>query len=245
MQRLLKSTATDPAPGLSLQNQTVDQADVFDLLSNGAGSSAASTSERPSTTTRPLKRSLEEQKRNTKFQAVFNLPSTESIADEIISICSVAGTIASFHGKLYLSNTFLCFMSTAKYQCQLVLPFFAVKRVERISSRTSTVAITVWHQMKLLFQLLGERKAADGFCVTLKDKLQLHLSKMKGLKSFLITCASEDLLAERDVLRGGMGLKFGFVEVKKLVVLNIHSVPFGNLRLFKCLWLVDRRRRIR
>ncbi|TPX34079.1 hypothetical protein SmJEL517_g03274 [Synchytrium microbalum] len=217
MQRLLKSTTTDPAPGLSLEKQlAADQAEIDSLMSAITGAApATSPNGRASNTTRPLKRSLEEQKRNAKFQIVFNLPSTESIADEIISVCSIHGTTATFHGKLYLSNTFLCFMSTAKYQCHLVLPFFAVKRVERINSQALNLSITVWHQMKLVFQLVGDKKVVEAFCDTLKDKLQLHVAKMKMLKQLLSTCASEDLLAEREVVCGGMGLKFGFLEVKK------------------------------
>ncbi|TPX48227.1 hypothetical protein SeMB42_g03081 [Synchytrium endobioticum] len=213
MQRLLKSTTTDPAPGMSLERQlAADQAEIDHLMSAITG---ASTTGRASNNTRPLKRSLEEQKRNAKFQIVFNIPSSESIADEIISMCSIQSTTATFHGKLYLSNTFLCFMSTAKYQCHLVLPFFAVKRVERINSQIFSISITVWHQMKLIFQLVGDKQAADNFCDTLKDKLQLHIAKMKGLKPFLATCASEDLMAEREVSHGGMGLKFGFLEARK------------------------------
>ncbi|KAI8800689.1 rab-GTPase-TBC domain-containing protein [Cladochytrium replicatum] len=97
----------------------------------------------------------------------------------------------------------------------LVLHFHAIKRVERISSQTSTIAITVWHQLKLLFQMIGDKSISDKFCGVLKEKLNAHVPNMKNLKPFLLTCASEDVLAEREVQKGGLGLKYGFVELRK------------------------------
>ena len=98
----------------------------------------------------------------------------------------------------------------------MVLPFFAVRRVEKISSQTSTIAITVWHQMKILFQLIGDKNVTDKFCDNLRDKLQAHIGLMKHLKSFLSQCSSEILLNERFITDGGLGIKFGYVDTKRL-----------------------------
>eukprot|EP00842_Homolaphlyctis_polyrhiza_P003632 jgi/Hompol1/426/HPOL_000143-RA len=131
MQKLLKATTTDPAPGLSLKQQESQG----DMLTSPAAILGLTRSQDSS---RPLKQAFEIQKRNTKFQWLFNLPGSESIIEDIPAICSISGTNTSFEGRLYLSDTFLCFLSTAKYQCQLALPFFAIMRVERINSQTST-----------------------------------------------------------------------------------------------------------
>jgi hypothetical protein len=40
---------------------------------------------------------------------------------------------------------------------------------------------------------------------------------MKKLKGFLLTCASEDLLAGRDMVATGLGVKFGYIESKRAV----------------------------
>ncbi|KAI8930220.1 rab-GTPase-TBC domain-containing protein [Entophlyctis helioformis] len=209
LQKLLKATSTDPAPGLSLKSQE-SQAELLT-------SPAAILGLTRGNDTRPLKELFELQRRNAKFQWLFNLPTSESIVEDITAICSISGTNTNFHGKLYLSDTFLCFLSTAKYQCQLALPFFAIMRVERINSQTSTVAITARHQLKLLFQFVGDRPLADKFCLSLKDRLQAHVAAMKRLKAFLATCPSEDLLAGRDVQVAGLGVKYGYVDSKKAV----------------------------
>ncbi|KAJ3086470.1 hypothetical protein HK102_013072 [Quaeritorhiza haematococci] len=272
MQKLLKATSTDPAPGLAFQQQSSQSQEQNEgsemLFANTNTASANSSPTNPtaslntanskpqsstsalqraiSTGSRPLKQSFEEQKRNAKFQATFNLPPNERLLEEINAVCSVSGTQTSQRGRLYLSDTFMCFLSDARYQCQVVLPFFAVKRVERINAQNSTIAITVWHQLKMLFQLLGppsgggvsgavggvvaagvgasgvggglgDRKAADKFCEVLKNRLQAHVPFMKMLRPFLATCASEDLLHDRDVRVGGLGLKYGYVVDSKKI----------------------------
>ncbi|RKO86502.1 hypothetical protein BDK51DRAFT_29867 [Blyttiomyces helicus] len=211
MEKLLKSTATDPAPGLSLLEQTAakDQMIFSTLAPDPTGKPSGSGP------LRPLKAGIEETKRNVKFQALFNLSSSETLLEEIPAVCSISGTQSSFHGRLYLSSTFMCFISTAKYQCYLVLPFYAILRVERISSQTSTIAITVRNQLKLLFQMVGEKPQSDQFCSALRDRLQAHVALMKHLKPFLLTCPSEDLIAGREVTKGGLGLKYGYVDPKR------------------------------
>ncbi|KAJ3332059.1 TBC1 domain member 9, partial [Blyttiomyces sp. JEL0837] len=205
MQRLLRVTSTDPAPGLTANEQD--------------DRSLAISPDSPLSlrVNKPLKQIFEDQKKNSKYQNLFSLPSNEALLIEMTAICTIviSGAQTNFHGKIYLSNTFFCFNSTAKYQCQLVLPFFAVKRVERINSQNSTIAITVWHQVKLLFQLIGEKAQADSFCTQLRDRLQEHVKLMKSLKTFLATCVSEDVLADREVTKGGLGLKYGYVDTKK------------------------------
>ncbi|KAJ3100930.1 hypothetical protein HDU97_001814 [Phlyctochytrium planicorne] len=196
MQRLLNSTLTEPAPGLV--SRGLDDLDAADLSLEDLGINVKIPN-------RPLKQSFEEQKRNLRLQNNFNLSSDEQLLEEVSSVCTIliSGVQTNFHGKLYLSNTFICFSSTARYQCQLILPYFAVKRVERINSQNSTIAITVWHQLKLLFQIIGEKKVTDQFSAVLKDRLQAHVPNMKFLKSFLTSCASEDLVNDREISKGG------------------------------------------
>ncbi|KAI9205822.1 rab-GTPase-TBC domain-containing protein [Polychytrium aggregatum] len=204
MHRLLKSTTTDPAPGLSWEAAD----DSSQLLPSNMGA--------PPGSSQPLKQSLSAQKRNQKFQAMFNLPPDEQLLSEIQGSCTIPGVQTTLSGQIYLSEMFLCFQTTTKNQCQLVIPFYAIKRVERISSQTSTIAITLWHKLKLLFQMASDKKSSDAFCDILKEKLQYHVHLMKLLKPFLLTCSSEDLINNREIVRGGLGLKFGYVELKKV-----------------------------
>ncbi|KAJ3188163.1 hypothetical protein HDU85_005313 [Gaertneriomyces sp. JEL0708] len=204
MQKLLKNTSTEPAPGLSLDEQSTSPVTPI-----------AETSREPTTSTQPLKQSFEAQKKNAIFQAMFHLPSTETLLQEVPSVCSIFGSKYSFTGKLHLSDTFLTFISSAKYQCYLVLPFYAIMRVEKINSQVNTIAITVRHQLKLVFQMTTEKAAVDKFCLILKDRLQAHVGLMKQLKPFLTTCPSEELLAGKDVQIGGLGLKYGYIDWKR------------------------------
>jgi hypothetical protein len=207
MQRLLKSTSTDPAPGLAFQ-QNLD-------FPNDISSPVAVLGFAKGAESIPLKQAFELQKKNSGFQTIFSLAGTETILEEQSVVCSISGTTSTFHGTLYLSQTFLCFTSSAKYQCQLTLPFFAVMRVERINAQTSTVAITARHGLKLLFQIMADKSVADRFCALLRERLQEHVSSMKKLKQFLSTCPSEDLLNGRDANIGGLGMVYGFVDSKK------------------------------
>jgi hypothetical protein len=68
MQRLLKSTATDPAPGLSFHHhQDSEILSPATLLGLVKGTEAM-----------PLKQAFDFQKKNSTFQAQFSLPSTDS-----------------------------------------------------------------------------------------------------------------------------------------------------------------------
>ncbi|KAI9092428.1 rab-GTPase-TBC domain-containing protein [Phlyctochytrium arcticum] len=205
MQKLLKNTVTDPAPGLSLQDQM--NALKMEGTSPTAGGGVLG---------RPLKQSFEEQKRNLRLQTAFNLPSNETQLEEINAICAISGTKTNFVGRVFLSETYLCFSSTAKYQCYMVLPFFAIIRVEKINTGVSSIAITVRHQLKLQLQMTSEKAVVDKFCSTLRDRLQAHVGLMKQLKPFLATCPSEELLNGKDVEIGGLGLKYGFVDGKRV-----------------------------
>ncbi|KAI8851589.1 hypothetical protein BC829DRAFT_386413 [Chytridium lagenaria] len=202
MQRLLNNTITEPAPGL-VSNDGYEKNSV-DISIELPGSSKS--------VTRPLKQSLEEQKRNIRYQNIFNLSRRTAAVCTIL----ISGVQTNFHGKLYLSDTFISFMSTAKYQCQLIPPYFAIKRVERINSQNSTIAITVWHQMKLLFQIIGDKGIVDQFSATLKERLQSHVPNMKRLKSFLSSCVSEELVNDKEPTKGGLGFKYGYLDSKRL-----------------------------
>ena len=220
MSRLLKATVTDPAPGhsfallkseskhdLSVSEHQFSPAAVLGLTAKGYEHL-------------PLRQAFEFQKVNVGFQRHFSLSSSELILNEIVATCTISGTTANFLGQLYLSPSFLCFSSDSKYECILVIPYYAIMRVEKINSPTATIAITARHSLKLLFAFTStsEKSIIDSFCKTLRDRLQVHVESMKLLKPFLGTCSSEDLIAGRDPEAGsisGLGSVFGYVESKK------------------------------
>lgn len=204
MEKLLKTTSTDPAPG---------------LVTGGAIEGGAMEYMGPAAAlldhSKPLKSVMENQKKNKEFQYTFSLPVSESILKEVDAVVTVSNGKTSAQGRLFLSNSFLCFLSLEKYQCHLCLPFYAIMRVERISTSVSSVSITARHQLKLTFQFFTDKGQADVFCNTLKDRLQEHVALMKRVKSFTTSCSSEELLAGKEITMGGLGVKYGYVEAKE------------------------------
>ncbi|KAJ3340575.1 hypothetical protein HDU83_007012 [Entophlyctis luteolus] len=231
MQRLMKCTVTDPAPGLTSDEQIKLEELALKKLQLSPLSSRASFAAigiaNFDASKQPLKQAFESQKRDARFQNQFCLPSTERLLAEISAICvltTAEGQQTNINGALYISSTFLCFSSNVKYQAQLVLPFFAIKRVERITHTgthnvhvaSGAIAVTVWHEMKLVFQFLADRAGGDAFCVRFTERLKTHVNLMRGLKSFLASCASEEVLnGKADVSVGGLGLVYGYIDTKR------------------------------
>lgn len=203
MEKLLKSTATDPAPGLSEGGSTdTDEKQETPVLNT-------------SDTDRPLMRALEQNKRNTIFQNLFSLPCSEMLIKQMSVVISVAGGKASCQGTLFLSNSLFCFISLERYQCHLSVPYFSVLKVEKIQAANFSLSLTLRNQLQLVFQFFSEKEIADSFCDTLIEYLQKNTPLMKQFKGFLVRCASEEILAGNVVTCTSLGMKFGYVESKE------------------------------
>ena len=202
MEKLLKSTATEPAPGLAAGSTDTSETQETPKLDS-------------SDTDRPLMRALEQEKRNKSFQNIFSLPPTEMLLKQMSVVISVAGGKASSQGTLFLSNSFICFLSLERYQCQLAVPYFTVLKVERIQASNFSLSLTLRNQLQLIFQFFSEKSLVDSFCDILKDCLQKNTFLMKQFKGFLLNCASEEILAGKEVTCSGLGMRFGYVESKE------------------------------
>ncbi|KAJ3401151.1 TBC1 domain member 9, partial [Chytriomyces hyalinus] len=232
MNRLMKCTLTDPAPGLTneeqeaAENMAVEKLRLSSRLSPRASFAAIGILTDTTTANQPLKLAFEAQKRDTHFQTQFCLPNTEKLIAEISAMCTIniSGDQSNVAGTLYISTTFLCFQSTTQYQATIVFPCFAIKRVERVNNpanqnanvSSGAIAITVWHDMKLLFQFLSDKNGGDAFCNRLTERLKTHVERMRGLKAFLGTCASEMILSGKsETSAGGLGLVYHYVDTKR------------------------------
>lgn len=198
MRKLLKSTCTDPAPGLSYQLE----AKKFLV---------ETSTDKPIKSAKPLLEILDHQKRNHAVNITFNIPETEVLLNEISAICSISGTQSVFQGTSFLTSHFFCFISTVEIQCCMVIPLFTIKRVEKITNQNA-ISITLYHQLKIIVQFTSDKPSSDSFCMSLKDLLKKHLELMKRVKDFVSSCASEDILIDKPVLNGGLGIKFDFIE---------------------------------
>ncbi|KAG0032732.1 hypothetical protein BGZ82_006433 [Podila clonocystis] len=210
MERLLRNTALEHAPGMSNGDDSDSVKDILvDVDSLEGGESPYS----PAPTTRPLRLGLEEQKRDSQFQQKFSLPASEHLMEESSAVLVHGEKSEMYHGRLYMSESFLCFICTEAAPCMLALPLYTIRRVERMNSRTAMYALNIltWHQMRVVFRLNGPRTQCEKFCTTLKTNLKLQVRAMRSLKPFLATCFSEALLADRpDVAEKDSGLGWIF-----------------------------------
>ena len=210
MVKLLKTTNTDSAPGLSYatkqnENNTVmltSPAAILGLVNAGAG--------------KTLQEMFEIQRNNTKFQSLFSLSHSETILQEVAATLTIPGKDFLFNGTLYISETFLCFNSSRQNQCKLSIPFYSILKVERVNTQqTSTLALSLRHKLKIQFLFVCETKKSQEFCRLMKIQLQTHVNSMRKLPAFLKTCPSEDLVGGRDMAIGGLGIQFGYIESKR------------------------------
>lgn len=116
--------------------------------------------------------SLRDYREPTKVQQVihsFGLPSTETPLDEIPAVLSLSNSSTNasgseavdlaeqedqvYSGRLTLTNAFLCFTSLDRRSCQMSLPLYCIRRVERLNTTRGGVfalAIVVWHGMRIV-----------------------------------------------------------------------------------------------
>ncbi|KAF8980526.1 hypothetical protein BGZ46_004067 [Entomortierella lignicola] len=211
MERLLRNTALEHAPGMP---NGEDGESIKDVFSVDVDNLDGGDSPFPSTpTTRPLRLGLEEQKRDSQFQQRFNLPTSEHLMEESSATIVWGDKSDMFHGRLFMSESFLGFICTDAEPCVLVLPLYTIRRVERMNSRSAMYALNIltWHQMRVVLRLNGPRTQCEKFCATLKTNLKLQVRAMRSLKAFLATCFSEALLADRpDVAAKDSGLGWVF-----------------------------------
>lgn len=148
------------------------------------------------------------------FRSHLRLPDSQTPLQEIL--CEL--TIPSgdhYSGKLYLSEAFLCFTPSppsasaaapATAGIGFTLPLCAIRRVERLHSRSYlfALAITTWHgtgaagvvgrEERLTLQFVSIRSACEAFCDRLKRALRSQMSEVKNLKLLVESCYSEYLL---------------------------------------------------
>ncbi|KAF8457534.1 rab-GTPase-TBC domain-containing protein [Terfezia claveryi] len=153
-----------------------------------------------STSSKPTKASL--------FREQFRLPDSENPIQDISCELSLP-TGEHYSGKLHLSEAFLCFSTnaispssgwssfTGSSGCGFVLPLCAIRRVERLHSRSYmfALAVTTWHNdLRLTLQFVGIRTSCERFCEALKRGLRGQMGEIKNIRVLVEGCYSEYLL---------------------------------------------------
>jgi hypothetical protein len=226
MHQLLKNTVPDapgalsPAPPTSSVNSTLPSADISTSASNSNNginnnSSSGDSTKKPFQLQRQnLKQNIDEQKRNTRFQFNFSLPLAERlISEERAAIWMIDNQeFGKFFGKLYLGSNFLCFQSYNHNEATFTMPYYAIRKLERINTASQIYAITITtiSDLRYSFQFGTDRLVCERVCDVLKDRLKECVPLAKQIKPMLADMPSEVLLDGRHVDSGGFGLQFGF-----------------------------------
>ena len=147
------------------------------------------------------------------FRYQFRLPDSQNPIQDITCELSLP-TGEHYTGKLHLSEAFLCFSTnvgaagsaagggwsafgTGGSGCGFVLPLCAIRRVERLHSRSYmfALAVTTWHNdLRLTLQFVGIRTSCEKFCDALKRGLRSQMNEIKNLRLLVDGCYSEYLL---------------------------------------------------
>ncbi|KAJ1800709.1 GTPase activating protein (GAP) [Coemansia sp. RSA 2399] len=162
-----------------------------------------------------LAEQISKQRRDEEFRGEFGLPRGESLISVIeAASMAVPGVLSVYTGKLYLSTSFVCYMSRDYRGCRITLPMAAVRRIERLNgtdgfgSPCYELVITVWHQMGISFKVPLDNGECNRWCDALRGQLKAMVEEQRfakanhtalsrySLKAFCRTCTSEHLLQE-------------------------------------------------
>ncbi|GAA5816203.1 hypothetical protein MFLAVUS_009729 [Mucor flavus] len=228
MQRVLKSTALEHAPGsdvsIEIKDSDIEAVKDSEMASNKMASLPANEIRK---LMQPLKTNLAAQKRDERFRARFRLPLTEHLTFAISAVHPVEEESAAdanerkvteYNGIVSLSEAYLTFNSVDQGRYfEIVMPLYTVRRVEKIVDKVRSFAIKIvnWHQAESIYYLNVNEKEYENFSATLTSNLRNQIKHMKMMKQFLTTCASEAVVADKSVeemnaIPGGLGLLFEF-----------------------------------
>ncbi|PIA18868.1 TBC-domain-containing protein, partial [Coemansia reversa NRRL 1564] len=199
------------------------------------------TEERQARVGVPLAEQIAEQRRNDEFRNEFGLPRSEELLAVIwTAVLAVPGSTTVYRGRLYLSTSFVCYMSQSFRGCRITIPLAAVRRIERAQTTDTNglhcyeLIITVWHQMRIAFRVPLDNNACNYWYDALRAQLKIMVAEQQRakdsetgmtrytIKGFCKTCASESLLAAGEKVSAAeipecLGREFGFPGDSKML----------------------------
>lgn len=165
MQRVLKSTALEHAPGsdvsIDIKDSDIDAINDSEISSNKMASLPAAEIRK---LMQPLKTNLAAQKRDERFRARFRLPLTEHLTHSFSAVHPVEEEASDNHerkttdynGVLSLSEAYLTFNSTEQGRYfEVVMPLYTIRRVEKLADKPDAFPIKIvnWHQSESVYYL--------------------------------------------------------------------------------------------
>lgn len=168
MQRVLKSTALEHAPGsdvsIDIKDSDIDAVKESEIASSKMASLPAAEIRK---LMQPLKTNLAAQKRDERFRARFRLPPSEHLTHSFSAVHPVEEESAAasekherkttnYNGIVSLSEAYLTFNSTDQGRYfEIVMPLYTIRRVEKLTDKPDTFPIKIvnWHQSESVYYL--------------------------------------------------------------------------------------------
>lgn len=173
MQRVLKSTALEHAPGsdvsIDIKDSDIDAIQDSEMASNKMASLPAAEIRK---LMQPLKTNLAAQKRDERFRARFRLPPTEHLTHSFHAVHPVEEgeesssntdeqqqkrVTTDYTGNLSLSEAYLAFNSTDQGRYfEVVMPLYTIRRVEKLTDirpDAFPIKIVNWYQAESIYYL--------------------------------------------------------------------------------------------
>lgn len=134
------------------------------------------------------------------FRAFFSLPEDEVAVSELHAVLSLVGKAEVYTGKVYLTNSFICFTSLDRRSCRTSLALCTVRRVEKlppgVGGGAVALSIGLWEGGKIILGLNGLRGSCDQFCAHLRTNLKAAMPLIKSIKPFVSTFFSERVVVD-------------------------------------------------
>lgn len=205
MERLITS-ADDSNPGAS----SLAKGGSFDLNVPKAISTTSPSSFNKNLT---IKENLIIQENNQKFCSHFRLPASEVLQINFKSILW-SREFDHIEGQCYISQTYYCFASTEPDACIFVLPFYCIKKLEKVKHSGglfNSIAMTLYDGRRICFTVGMDR---EELCEHLKSKLSQNVSEYRRVRSFVLPAPNATDKSDVVVLKvakHGFGFFYGFL----------------------------------
>ena len=151
--------------------------------------------------------------RNSAFQEKFRLSTKENWLKQINAEYwnNTILPAEQIPGKLFLSEHFLIFNKDSPEPFQILIPFYTIQKLERISQGPNGIVVSALNGLRLFFRLREGNSDVDQFCQLLKENLKVNRKYIEPLKRFVQSLVSESPKATES----GFGPKFGYPDIDK------------------------------
>eukprot|EP01135_Chromosphaera_perkinsii_P002416 Nk52_evm22s223 gene=Nk52_evmTU22s223 len=166
-----------------------------------------------------LMKNLDAHVRSEKYRELFRLPQSEELLSRQTCTLWMPWTRAHVWGRIYISQNFICFMSSEQAtDCKVIVPFREIAIIEKAKDTESSNGIHVGakNKNKFIFSALRYRSNLLAGLIRLVEKQRKAAKKAKAEEQAVLVDLTEsdsvrNAISE-SLLKEGLYTKFGKVE---------------------------------